>query len=50
MIFDPDGRAIGTVESPAGLHVYSIGSDYLLGVRRDTLGVELVEGYRLRRE
>jgi hypothetical protein len=41
-VFDPSGRALGTVTMPAGLTVHQIGEDFVLGVRRDALGVEQV--------
>jgi hypothetical protein len=49
VVFDPEGRARGTVEFPAGLEVHWIGSEAVLGVRRTALDVELVEGYRFLR-
>jgi len=49
MVFDPDGRAHGILEVPDGLQVQRIGSDFLLGVRFDKLGVEHVLRYSLRR-
>lgn len=41
------GRPLGSVETPAGLHVEEIGEGYLLGVARGRLGVQRVERYRL---
>lgn len=41
-IFDPDGRRLGVVELPAGLEVYEIGPDYVLGKMLDELDVERV--------
>lgn len=41
-VFDPDGRWLGTVETPIGLRPYQIGADFLLGRHRDELGVERV--------
>ena len=49
-VFDPEGRWLGTVSVPAGLDVYEVGRDYLLGRRKDDLGVEHVELYRLSRK
>jgi hypothetical protein len=48
-VFDPDGRWLGAVSTPAGLMIHEIGSDYLLGVRRDEFDVEYVQLYELRR-
>lgn len=42
-IFDPAGRLIGDVSTPPGFSVFEVGSDYLLGVARDSLDVERVE-------
>jgi hypothetical protein len=41
-VFDPDGRWLGTVETPIGLRPYQIGAAFLLGRHRDELGVERV--------
>jgi hypothetical protein len=49
MLFAPDGQARGTIELPPDLQVQQVGSDFILGVRRGDFGVEIVEGYRLRR-
>jgi hypothetical protein len=49
VVIDPEGGELGTVVSPSGLRVTDIGSDYVLGVRRDELGVERVELYSLTR-
>lgn len=46
-VFDPDGVWLGTVETPAGLQIYEIGGNYLLGRWTDELGVEYVKRYRL---
>lgn len=46
-VFDPDGRWLGTVSTPAGLEVHEIGDDYVLGVARDELDVERVRLHRL---
>ena len=45
--FSREGRALCRAELPA-LEIYEIGSDYLLGHERDSLGVESVVTYRLR--
>jgi hypothetical protein len=46
-VFDPDGRWLGTVETPVGLRPYQIGRDFLLGRHRDHLGVERIRVYVL---
>lgn len=48
-VFATDGRFLGHVRLPRGLEAYEIGSDYVLGKARDSLGVEQVRMYRLRR-
>jgi hypothetical protein len=47
IVFDTTGRAIGSVATPAGLRIHQIGAEFVLGVRRDSLGVERVESYGL---
>lgn len=49
VVFAPDGRALGAVETPPGLRVTEIGRDYVLGVWQDELDVEHVRLYALRR-
>ena len=49
MVFDLDGRARGTLTTPKGLVVESIGADYILGVWIDDLGIEFVRRYALKR-
>ena len=41
-VYDATGRWLGDVAAPSGLRITDIGSDYLLGVGRDTLDVEQV--------
>lgn len=48
-VFDPDGRALGTVETPAGFDVQQVGADFMLGLARTDLDVEQVRRYRLDR-
>ncbi len=48
-VFDAEGRRLGTVRTPAELRVLDIGSDWLLGVWQDELGVEYVREYGLGR-
>lgn len=47
VVFDPSGFPLATVATPAGLRIDDIGSDYVLGLVRDELGVEYVRLYRL---
>ena len=44
-----DGDWLGTVTSPPNLTVYQIGRDFVLGVHRDSLGVERVRLHALER-
>lgn len=48
-VFDPEGRVLGYVETPAGLFVYEIGADYVLGRRVGEMGVMSVELWPLTR-
>ena len=48
-VFDPEGRVLGFVETPAGLDIYEIGEDYILGLATDDLGVEYVQVWSLER-
>lgn len=50
VVFDPDGWAQGTMQTPPGLRVDQIGVDYILGVTTDDLGVEYVRMHRLTRD
>ena len=38
-VFNPEGHILGFVETPAGLDIYEIGEDYILGLATDDLGV-----------
>lgn len=49
-VFDREGRALGKVVTPDGMWVTDIGSDYLLGVVRDELGVEGVQLWGLAKD
>lgn len=42
-VFDPEGRALGDVETPDGFGILEIGEDYILGTATDELGVEYVQ-------
>ena len=49
-IFDPEGRVLGFVETPAGLtDIYEIAENSILGRVTDELGVEYVQVWPLRR-
>lgn len=48
-IFGSDGRALGLLETPAGLTVHQVGHDYLLGTSIDDLGIERVQLWALDR-
>lgn len=48
-VFAGDGRVRGLMETPAGLTVFRIGPDYVLGRSVDELGVERVELWGLER-
>jgi hypothetical protein len=47
-VFSAEGEFRGTLEMPPGVEVLEIGSDYLLGLRRDELDVEYVELFGFR--
>ena len=47
VVFDKDGRALGTVSTPSDLKVEWIGEDRILGVWLDELGIEYVHEYGL---
>lgn len=47
LVFDPDGRELGTVTLPKDLRIFEIGGDYLLTLFRDDLDVEHVRLYPL---
>ena len=49
IVFDPDGVALGRIETPAGLEVYEVGADYVLGRALDELDVEAVQRWSLSR-
>ena len=48
-VFDPEGHALGFIETPDGLTVLEIGADYLLGHATDEMGVESVQVWELGR-
>ncbi len=47
LVFDSTGVWLGFVTAPSGLSVLSIGSDYLIGVSVDEVGVETVSLHHL---
>ncbi len=42
-VFDPEGRVLGFVETPAGLDILQIGEDFILGRVKDEFEVEYVQ-------
>ncbi len=46
-VFSPNGALLARVRLPAGFGITDVGSDWVLGVGRDGLGVEYVELYSL---
>ena len=48
-VFDPQGRALGFVETPEELEIYEIGEDYILGRATDELDVEYIQLWPLDR-
>jgi hypothetical protein len=50
MVFSADGAAVARLTTPAGLAVHQIGRRFVLGVWRDSLGVEYVRRYSLARD
>jgi hypothetical protein len=49
VILSPDGTALGTVETPVGLAIHHIGTDFVLGVWRDADRAEHIRRYRLQK-
>ena len=48
-VFDPEGRVLGFVETPAGLEILQIGEDFILGRAKDEFEVEYVQVWPLER-
>ena len=48
-VFDPEGHVLGLMETPAGLTIFEIGEDYILGLATDDLGVESLQLWALER-
>jgi hypothetical protein len=49
VVIDPNGRVSGHIRTPAGVTVHQIGSNYILGHKRDELDIEHVVRYGLDR-
>jgi hypothetical protein len=47
VVVDPDGRWLGTIETPLGFQPQEFGRDYVLGTRSDEFDVPYVERYRI---
>lgn len=48
-VFDPDGQALGLVETPTDLRISEIGADYILGYTFDEFDVQYVQLWSLER-
>ncbi len=48
-VFNDEGVWLGEVAAPPGLHIFEIGADHVLGLRRDELGVPFVVLFALDR-
>ena len=48
-VFDSTGRWLGRVRLPPRFQLLEVGRDYILGIRRDSLDMQFVELYDLRR-
>jgi len=48
-ILDPEGRWLGTIQTPTGLTIFEIGSDYVLGRYRDELDLQKIRLHTLHR-
>jgi hypothetical protein len=48
-VFDSSGRLLGSVALPANVKLFEIGSDYVLGVWKDGVGLEHVREYSIRK-
>ena len=49
LVFDPEGRVLGFVETPQGLDILQIGDDFILGRVKDEFEVEYVQVWPLER-
>ncbi len=50
VVFDPDGRCLGDIDTPARFDVNEIGDDYLLGVWRSADDVPFVRLYAIHKQ
>jgi hypothetical protein len=48
-VFDSSGAYLGTIALPAGFELHQVGKDFVLGVTRNELDVQVVELYSLDR-
>ena len=48
-VFDSTGVMLGLIETPPRFRIFQIGSDFVLGRQTDSLDVERVQLYRLRK-
>jgi hypothetical protein len=48
-VFDPEGRSLGEIHVAAGMHPLLVTENAVVGIWRDSLGVEHVQEYRLTR-
>ena len=49
-VFNTTGEWLGDVEFPKPLRVFEIGDDYVIGIERDSDGVEYVKMYRIAKQ
>ena len=49
-VFDVSGTMLGAVQLPIGLVLHDVGLDWIAGLVRSDLGVEVIQVHRLRRE
>ena len=49
-VFDSTGQWLARVRLPPRFQLLDVGRDYILGIRRDSLDVQFVELYDLRRQ
>lgn len=47
IVFDTDGRLLGTVQMPRGFQVFQIGPDFVLGRARDDFDIEHIRVFEL---
>jgi hypothetical protein len=50
IVFESSGRALGSVRTPRGLEIHQVGTNFILGVRKDSDGIDWVERYVLVRD